>query len=102
MSQDTGLEDLKKRIHAASVQQQQKGAPRASTPVSSTRVGVELMAGIAVGTVGGYYLDRWLDTLPIFFILGFVFGVAAGGLNIYKLATREQKEDVPKKYPPST
>jgi len=34
----------------------------------------------------GYHLDKWLDTTPIFFIIFFFLGVAAGALNIYKLA----------------
>ena len=54
----------------------------------SMRVGIELGAGICVGTVSGYYLDKFLDTLPVFFIIGFFFGVAAGALNIYKMAAR--------------
>lgn len=61
--------------------------------LSSTRVSVELFSGVLVGAGLGYYIDKWLDTLPVFMIILFFFGVAAGALNIYKLTTRNIDED---------
>ena len=48
------------------------------------RAGVELVAGVAVGVAVGYGLDQWLETFPVFLILCFVLGAAAGMLNVYR------------------
>lgn len=48
------------------------------------RAGVELVAGVAVGAGVGYGLDRWLDSGPWLFILGFLVGAVAGMLNVYR------------------
>jgi ATP synthase protein I len=54
------------------------------------RVGVELVSGVAVGSIFGYFLDRWLGTMPLFFILCFFLGSAAGFRNLI----REARKDV--------
>ncbi len=48
------------------------------------RAGVDLVAGAAVGTFCGYYLDRWLDTTPWFLIICFFLGFAAGFRNLMR------------------
>jgi len=48
------------------------------------RVSVEIIAGIVVGAVAGYYLDKWLGTTPLFFLLCFLIGTGAGGVNVYR------------------
>jgi ATP synthase protein I len=35
---------------------------------------------------GGILLDRWLDTSPIFTLLGMALGLAAAGYTLYELA----------------
>jgi ATP synthase protein I len=47
-------------------------------------LGLLFPSSIAVGTLMGYYADRWLDTDPWGKLLGFVFGVVAGALNFYR------------------
>lgn len=47
-------------------------------------LGLLFPSAIAVGTLMGYYVDRWLHTDPWGKLLGFVFGVFAGGLNFYR------------------
>lgn len=54
----------------------------------AARIGVELVVSTMVGTATGYFIDRWLDTGPIFLILGVVVGGAAGMLSVYRSATR--------------
>jgi len=44
----------------------------------------ELMAGVGVGGVIGYLIDRAADTSPIFFILFFFLGFAAGVRNLMR------------------
>jgi ATP synthase protein I len=45
------------------------------------RVGVELMSGAFVGGLVGFFLDKWLNTAPVFLILCFFLGSAGGFLN---------------------
>lgn len=47
------------------------------------RVGTEIVASTMIGLGSGYLLDRWLGTRPLFLLLFFAFGVAAGFINLY-------------------
>jgi ATP synthase protein I len=53
------------------------------------RLSVELVSGVAVGSVIGYFLDRWLGTMPLFFIVCFFLGAAAGFRNMLRDAGRK-------------
>jgi ATP synthase protein I len=48
------------------------------------RLGIELLAGMVVGVGIGILLDKWLSTLPLFLIVFFFLGAAAGMFNIYR------------------
>ena len=37
------------------------------------------------GGVGGYLLDGWLDLSPLFTLLGFVVGIAAAVIGMYRM-----------------
>ena len=50
------------------------------------RVGVEMVAGVAVGTGIGYALDYWLGTGPWLMIVFFFLGAAGGMMNVYRAA----------------
>ncbi len=50
------------------------------------RIAVELVAGVAVGTLMGYGLDVWLGTRPWLMVLFFFLGAAAGVMNVYRAA----------------
>ncbi len=56
------------------------------------RLGTDLVAGVAVGGLIGFWLDRWLGTNPVCFILFFLLGTAAGFLNVFRTAKEMQKE----------
>jgi len=49
------------------------------------RVGVELVAALAVGTAIGWGLDRWLHTLPLFLVVFLLLGGAAGIANVWRM-----------------
>ncbi len=51
------------------------------------RVSVELVSAVAIGVGIGWLLDGWLDTRPWFMLAFFVFGGAAGILNVYRMAS---------------
>jgi F0F1-type ATP synthase assembly protein I len=56
-------------------------------------LGIELFTAVLVGTGGGYGLDRWFGTSPLFLLLGFFFGSAAGFLNIFAVIASEEKKE---------
>ena len=84
------LDDLDARLRAARDGAERKSANRAPDSASSPlvgmamRAGVELVAGVGVGTAAGYGLDKWLDTSPWMLIVFFLVGAAAGMLNAYR------------------
>jgi ATP synthase protein I len=55
---------------------------------AAVQVGIELVAGVIGGALIGYALDRWLSTWPIFFLVLFFLGAAAGMLNAYRYLRR--------------
>ncbi|MEC7136902.1 MAG: AtpZ/AtpI family protein [Pseudomonadota bacterium] len=60
---------------------------------SAFKLGTELVAAVAVGTIIGFILDNWFDTKPWLIIIFFFIGAAAGMLNVIRSANRLQKED---------
>lgn len=51
------------------------------------RIATEMVAGVAVGGLMGWALDSWLGTTPLFLVLMFFIGAAAGMLNVWRAAT---------------
>ena len=66
---------------------------RGSFMGSAFKLGTELVAAVAVGTIIGFILDTWFDTKPWLMIIFFFLGSAAGMLNVIRTANRMQKED---------
>ena len=60
---------------------------------SAFKLGTELVAAVAVGTIIGFILDSWFDTKPWLIIIFFFLGTVAGILNVIRTANRMQKED---------
>ena len=57
------------------------------------KLGTELVAAVAVGTIIGFILDNWFDTKPWLIITFFFLGAVAGILNVIRAASRMQKKD---------
>jgi len=60
---------------------------------SAFKLGTELVAAVAVGTIIGFILDNWFDTKPWLMIFFFFLGSVAGILNVIKVAKRMQEKD---------
>ena len=71
------------------------------TPRMTKNVGESLRAAGALSTVGlsfvlalgmgfwlGTVIDRWIGTKPLFTIVCFFFGLAAGILNVYRIVSQ--------------
>ncbi len=54
-------------------------------------VGIALVVSILIGLGMGVYLDRWLDTRPLFTLIMLLIGVISGFRNVYILTNRELK-----------
>lgn len=50
------------------------------------QVAIEMVGTLAVSVGLGWVLDDWLDTGPLFLVVFFFLGAAAGGLNVYRRA----------------
>lgn len=72
------LEGAKKRHEVPSA----KG--RGAAMGQGMRVATEMVAGVIVGGVLGWYLDQWFGTKPWLFILFFLIGTAAGMINVIR------------------
>ena len=66
---------------------------RGSFMGNAFKLGTELVAAVAVGTIIGFILDTWFDTKPWLIVIFFFLGAAAGMLNVIRTANRMQKED---------
>ena len=55
------------------------------------KLGTELVAAVAVGTIIGFILDSWFDTKPWLIITFFFVGVVAGITNVIRSAKKLQK-----------
>ena len=90
-------EDFKTRLKIAKSKMRNKlhsdGEKRGSFMGSAFKLGTELVAAVAVGTIIGFILDSWFDTKPWLIIVFFFLGAAAGMLNVIKTAKQMQKED---------
>ena len=90
-------EDFKTRLKIAKskIKKQVKSDSdkRGSFMGSAFKLGTELVAAVAVGTIIGFILDSWFDTKPWLIIIFFFLGAAAGMLNVIRTANRMQKKD---------
>ena len=87
-------EELKVRLKIAKKKiNTQKEAPPQSNIGQAFKMSTELVSAVLVGTIIGFILDSWFDTKPILIILFFLFGAAAGIINVFRAAKRMQKEE---------
>ena len=47
-------------------------------------VGLTLVLCTVLGLAGGYALDGWLGTRPWLMLVGLLFGIAAGFINLFR------------------
>ena len=86
------LQDIDRRIERMRDEKAERQAPeRHALPAGAGailgRVATELVAGVMVGTFIGWALDRWLGTSPLFLVMLFFLGAAAGMLNVWRMVS---------------
>lgn len=87
------LEKLGKRVRAAQARRAERttggpdGRGRAASGMAiGLRIVIEMIAGLAVGVVGGLFLDDYLGTGPWLLIVGFLLGSGAAFANVMRTA----------------
>ncbi len=88
MSKDNQNKNLKEKIDFAlskkkNIDKDKKLIDKSFSSALS-RVATELLAGLIIGGGLGLFLDRWLDTKPLFLILFFILGGVAGIYNLWR------------------
>jgi ATP synthase protein I len=91
----TGFEDFDARIDKARPPKQGMPGGGDEPPPrldygTGLQAGIEVVAGVGFGVLLGWGLDRWLGTTPLFLIVFFMLGAAAGVLNTYRHLRRMQ------------
>jgi ATP synthase protein I len=90
------LDKLSKRLANARDQQveaQHKGKPRGKAMGMAYRMSYEMVIAVLVGTYIGWLLDDWFGTKPLFLIVMFFLGMAAGILNVVRTSDQMAKQD---------
>ena len=93
----TAPDDFKTRLKIAKskikTQLQKDNEKKGSFMGNAFKLGTELVASVAVGTIIGFILDNWFGTKPWLIIIFFFLGAAAGMLNVIRTANKMQRED---------
>jgi ATP synthase protein I len=84
------LQRLGERLDSASRASENVTGPRSAADASAYargfRMSTELVAGVVVGALIGWLLDRWLGISPWGLIVFLLLGFAAGVLNVMRAA----------------
>lgn len=56
-------------------------------------VGITFVVSTAGATVGGYFIDRWLDTSPWLTLIGMGVGIAAGFRDLFRSLKQAEKQE---------
>ena len=89
-------DELGTRLETAKHRHDVPGARRGGAAAGrGMRAAAEMIGGVIVGGVLGWYLDQWLGTKPWLFILFFLLGSGAGVLNIIRSASQEKTPPAP-------
>lgn len=83
---DTSLEALQRRIDQAKAEQSDENVSSGGSKLGKAmHVATEFLAAVGVGGAIGYFLDRAFETSPVWLIVFFFIGFAAGVRNLLRV-----------------
>jgi len=91
------LENLERRLDKAVQSRRASVGPdkaEGSAAGLAMRAVTELLVGLVVSMVGGYYADKYLGTAPWIMLALMPFGLAAGVANVMRLSNSKQAKEV--------
>ena len=56
------------------------------------KMGTEFVAAVFVASFIGFYVDKWLETTPIFILMFFIIGSVAGIFNVVRSSKMINKD----------
>lgn len=93
---DERLDDLKQRLDEIQ-RRNDKAGPDPTDAMAAgfaLRAITEILVALAVTTIAGYYLDRYLGTTPWMMIILMPLGQAAGVWNVMRLSRTKQADAI--------
>ena len=94
---DDRIKDLGTRLDESLAAQNDKTGPDPTDTMAAgfaLRAISEILVALAVCTIGGYYLDRFLGTTPWMMIILIPLGQAAGIWNVMRLSNSKQADAI--------
>ena len=95
---DRRLSDLGTRLDKAAAPRAGQAKAEAEADAARSQamgmgfsIAAQLIAGVMVGGAIGYFLDRWLGTVPWLMVVFLALGFAAGMMNVIRTAREMQK-----------
>ncbi len=108
---DESEDDLQARLKklssgiAAQKEELKTGSAKVTAPVRADGIGAayslamrvmaEFVAGVIVGALLGWQLDKWLNTSPWLLIIFLLLGTVAGFWNVYRIAAAPTQSKAP-------
>ena len=91
-AQDGELADFDERLGRARGRRSDapEATARGNAMGTAFRISSELVVGLFVGGLIGWQLDKWFDTSPVFLLIFFLLGAAAGIWNVIRVALEMQ------------
>ena len=90
------IDDLKKKLEA--FEKGNKTSLKYNKYTNSyglgLKISLDLVAALVVGVLIGLGIDKIFDTKPVFFLVFFLFGVAAGFMNMYRSLLNIEKKNI--------
>ena len=85
------LKDKVKKIQSELKEKEIK--EKNSSPLGiAMKMGTEFVAAVFVASFMGFYVDKWLETKPVFVIIFFIIGSVAGIFNVVRSSKMINKD----------
>ena len=74
-------------------QERRERAKQLGSVILVSQLGLTMVGSILLGLLIGFYLDKWLNTKPVFIIIFILLGVVGGGYQAYRQIMETIKTD---------